>query len=235
MSVVSIGFYGVLMALGVLAIWAAARNYSQIRSLQKATSKNTKDLVSGESEVLVEGQVRATDKSNVFEEPFDGDDAVAYKYKIEREKKHEDEASGTYETVEKESERTEFILEDETGQVYVDPENAQLSLDQESRLSLKQGTSLAQRLNPARFGWETFTYVISGQSLKVDEQVSVLGTVSSKTKNGDPLFANGDGNYLISDANPKKTLKRMLIQSLIFGVIGIGFVLGFGYLLITSV
>jgi hypothetical protein len=228
-------FYSVFIILGGLAVLAAGRNILQVRTLTGAEHKQISQVRPGDGPVIIEGTIEPTSSSNQFEGPFSGEASVAYSYEIEREK--DSGETDHLETVEEQEERTAFYVSDETGTAHVDPSNARLVMEQETDMSIERGTSLAQRLNPARFGWENFTYFISGQSLLIGDDVSVYGAPTNSPTQRQTAISIGEKteetDCIISDTNPTKTVKRLSIQAAVFFLLGFSFIIVFGYLLIT--
>lgn len=221
-------FYGVLMALGGIALWAAQRNLSTIMAVYGSPKTAIKNLTESDDMVLVSGAVEPVD-GNTVEDPFTGDDAVIYNYKVER----DGDNDKPLKTVDEQEERLNFSVVDETGTAVVEPENARLVLERETNIQIEKGTPLATRINPARIGNELYTFYVSGESLLVGDDVYVFGkpTVSD----GSTMLSDSpDTEFVISESNPKETFQQLAIQSAVFGVIGIGFVLGFGYMLFTT-
>lgn len=126
--------------------------------------------------------------------------------------------------------RTVFGLKESGKLAVVDPTDAQVSMDQETDMSIERGQSVAQRLDPARFGWETFSYYISGQEIAPEDSVTVMGTPQKQPNEETDISFSGD--LFISDSNPKETIKRLGIQAAVFAVLGVGFMVGGGYFLL---
>ena len=225
-------FLGILVVFGVGALIAGIYELRKAISVSQTPNKKVKNVRGDEDDIVVEGTVEPVD-SNTFTEPFDGNESVAYSYKIERES--ESGADDTLETIENENKQTTFYVRDGEHQILVEPEAADLQMAQKTKISLENGTSLAQRLNPARFGWETFSYYISGQSLDVNSQVSIRGTPTKKKNESSTLVFSGatNGTFIISDTDPQETVQRMWIRGGLFAALGIGFILGGGYLIIA--
>lgn len=221
-------FYGVLMALGVVALWASQRNISTIRTVYGSTKTDITNLTDTDDTVLVSGTV-GTLNGNVLEDPLTGDSSVVYDYTVERDGDNDQPLK----TVEEDEERVPFSIGDNTGNAVVNPENARMVLERETQIEIESGTPLATRLNPAEIGNELYTFYVSGESLNVGDDVYVFAT--PQIKNGEPRLSDNAGSeFVISENNPKETFQQLAVQSAVFGIIGIGFVLGFGYMLVTT-
>lgn len=217
------------VAFGLLAIYGAVGNLSFVRLLLQASETSIGELDPNQSDpVIIEGTVRKHGNENSHVNPMTGDETVAYTYEVEREVDSGDDTD-QLETVEAQEVRTDFYVDDDSGAAYVDPEDARLTFDAESRMSIERGTSLAQRVDPMRTGTETWAYYITGSQLSPGDTVSLCGTPRGNGTHGEfPIgfSETTDGDLLISDSDVESTLRELGLQSGIFLAIGIGFVLG---------
>lgn len=112
---------------GTFAGVIAASVYPQYRLLRRGAETAAADVRSGH--VTVSGTVARADRT--LTTPFTGEETVCYRYAVQE--RHNDRLfsdDGSWHTVSVDEAAVPFYVEDETGRVLVDPDNASLTLNE---------------------------------------------------------------------------------------------------------
>lgn len=162
------------------------------------------------------GVVEVTGETTPLEDtvtaPYSNEECLVYEHRRE-ERQHDvtdDDEATEWRTVDSGSDRVPFAVADDTGQVPVDPEGADVSLDDRDYSSSTQVRELEGRLD-------------------VGETVHVFGHARSDGDGqlGDVPTYVGDGdevNYRIADTTGSKAVRRLLLKGTGAIVFGIAFI-----------
>lgn len=137
-AVVLVGI-GLAFALpGLYLIWTAVTSYRLATLMDEAARAAIADLAGASDAVVLSGTVEAADEP--LRSPVWGDECVAYRYDVDREKSGLGDRTGTVGVTGGET-ATRFLLDDGTGTVLVDPGDADLRYADEHRRRVDGGTT----------------------------------------------------------------------------------------------
>lgn len=228
---------------GVLAVAGGIGVASGVHYLRKyvvLTRSDPTDIVDVEGhEETVELVGRARTANDLLSSPFLGEDTLAYSWRLKQSKRI-DGGSGTH-WKESGEQTTPFVLEDATGEILVDPEDADLALEEEVVLETDDETppppAAREKLaeldrdvaaeSPDEFLWREFY----ASRLDLGEEVHVYGPVNSGPAENAPdtvvqpyIGTDGgqtDGRFLISDTGKQETKRRHLLAAVRWGGAGV--------------
>jgi len=121
-SLRALGFIGIFLTIGWLLAYAGVVQYRQKTLIEDTPTSKIRSIALGRVEI----QGRAEAVAEPFEAPFAGDACVLYHYRIERYSQSND--SSNWVTVESGTEMRGFYVNDGTGRVLVNPDDADLDV-----------------------------------------------------------------------------------------------------------
>ncbi len=129
MDIVTVLIGAVIAGLGIAGLVVGGKSLRQWRRLSANDPVPINQAITAPGTVEVEGDVRSHD-STLESEHF-GEDCVAYEYEIEKRRHSSNNSGSNWRTIDSGQAFRPFILEDESGTAYVDPEGASFSLEKE--------------------------------------------------------------------------------------------------------
>ncbi|RQG89067.1 hypothetical protein EA462_11860 [Natrarchaeobius halalkaliphilus] len=248
MDLVSLAIGGILAALGVAGIWTGTSSLRQWRRLGADDPVPVREAISRSGSVEVEGAVR--EHETTLESPVMDESCVAYEYTIEQRRNRGGKRSGSrWRTIEDGTDRRPFVLEDESGRAYVDPDGASLSLERERTRNPNGDSPLPGFLRSLNvdfsiniggpFGAGIGNRRYTERRLDLDGHCYVVGQAERSPAgiDADVAIVGGESpTFLISDATEGETRRRLLLRGSGFGLAGVGCVaLGLWILVSTGV
>ena len=230
--------HAITTLVGVLAVAGGIGAASGVHYLRKyvvLTRSDPTDIVDVEGhEETVELVGRARPADDPLTSPFLGEDTLADSWRL-KQNKLIDGGSGTH-WIESCEQTTPFVLEDSTGEILVDPEGADLALEEEVVLKTDDETppppAAREKLaelgrdaaaeSPDEFLWREFY----ASRLDPGEEVHVYGPVRPGPAEDTPDIGTGrgqtDGRFIISDTGEQETKRRHLLAAVRWGGAGVG-------------
>lgn len=222
---------GLLAGIGLFAY--GFLSLRRKRLIENTPTSKARSVAMGPVEVF--GHVEPF-QGKVLKAPFSRGDCVYYKYAIEERRTRTDSRGRTttyWATVKDGSERTHFLLRDETGAVLVGPEGADMDIPEDfefqSGLGRDPPEAVKQFLTSQGLGFEGFlginkTMRYSEHHLAVGDKVFVFGTAGDNplVKEGtalqgsaDVMIQKGSGApFYITDKSEKEVLGALRWKSL---------------------
>ena len=229
MDPVTLAIGGIVAALGVAGVWTGTSSLRRWRRLGADDPVPIREAVSRSGSTEVEGTVR--EHESTLESPVLDQPCVAYEYAIEQRRNRGGSRSGSrWRTVEEGADRTSFVIEDESGRAYVDPEGASLSLDSERTRHPDGESSLPEFLDSLNlsisvvgpFGSGVGSRRYTEGRLDVGGHCYAVGRPERPPAgvDADVAIVGGDSpTFLLSDATEGETRRRLLLR-------GSGYVVG---------
>lgn len=149
MGLVAVGFSLVFVLIGLVVTAFGGRRCYHAWRIWRNDPIPIGDAARESGPVEFEGTVRALDDKNTFLAPFAGEEAVLLTYDVERkERKNRSNSRGsrtTWKTVDSGEVTRPFVVEDDSGRVRIDPEDATIAPKNEEQKT-KTGSSLGDRV-----------------------------------------------------------------------------------------
>ena len=202
------------------------RNWHRIRASDPVSIR---DAAIESGPVEVEGRLRALEEP--LTSPLLNKPCVAYEYEVEeRRRRRRSNGNGsrrTWKTVDSGSARRPFLLEDDSGTAYVDPDGATLSMETERTRSIDDESQLPPGLRSSggplsidiggfSLGSRPMRY--TEKRLDVDGPGYAFGQAEPNPAGVDAVVAIRDGPetpmFLVSDAGEAGTMRRFLYRGL---------------------
>ncbi|NGM70209.1 hypothetical protein G6M89_14520 [Natronolimnobius sp. AArcel1] len=221
----------VIGGLGIAGIGYGSVSLRRWRELGEQEPVAINQAVAADGLVEIEGTVRPHDSSE--ESPLFGQECVAYDYKIEKRRRSSNKNSGSsWRTIDSGEGRRPFVIEDESGTAYVDPDGASLSLEKErTRKTNAAGDPVPDdstwnfnmSLNiPGMGGVGLNNKRYTEKRLDVGGHCYAVGTAHRPQAGVDAevtIDGEGASTFLLSDATESETRRRLLLR-------GAGYTLG---------
>lgn len=221
------------------------RRWHRVRTTDRISIRDA-SIESGPVEI--EGRIRPY--KDVLTSPILERECVVYEYAIE-ERRRKPGRNGNqneyrWKKLDSGSARRPFLLEDDTGTAYIDPDGASLSLSTERTSTIEETESLPSGLrstvesplsidigNIALSGGRRLRY--TEKRLDVGGRGYVFGQTEPSPTGVDADVAIGKGDrgptFLISDTGERETMRRLLLQGVGISAFGLLFLaMGSGFL-----
>lgn len=203
---------------GVVAIWWGAVNFRDGYQMWSHEPVNAGAVASETGVVEVTGTARPMEETVVA--PYSEQECLAHEYrtKVQRNDVGGGDDTSEWRTVESGSESVPFLLEDGSGSVAVDPDGAELSMDERDHSSSMHRRQIESRLDAG-------------------ETVHVFGHRRDDGALADQSVYVGDGdeaNYRIADTSGGRAVARLLAKgagAIVFGALFVGIA---GYVVTTA-
>ncbi|RQH01769.1 GIDE domain-containing protein [Natrarchaeobius oligotrophus] len=242
MDLVSILIGLIVAGLGVAGLAVGGSSLRRWRRLGADDPVSIASAIAESGTVEIEGDVRPHDST--LESPHFGEECVAYEYAVEK-RRNRSSKSGSrsrWRTIDSGGASRPFVVQDETGTAYVDPEGASLSLESERTRKTNAGGE------PVRDdgGWNVSVSAnIPGigsagirnrryteKRLDVGGHCYAVGTAERPPAGVDAdvaIVGTDAPTFLISDATEAETRRRLLLRGVGYALVGIaGVALGLG-------
>lgn len=227
---------GVAVAFGLVSL----RTYLLVRGRETTAAGDV-----GTAPVALSGTVRAADET--LDAPLTGEPCVAYHAEVDQ--YYQESDGGDWRTISVRRDRVPFVLADETGEVGVDPADADVSLGvayteslapseeppEHLRAFVEDADSAgggALRVGPVEFDAadDRFRFVERRLAVGADTYVAgtadgstaVAGVTPSITGDGDGGFlgSNAGNSFVVADGAPEDAAGRQLRRALAY--VGVG-------------
>lgn len=179
-------FATLFLAAGVVVFTSGFRQYRRRSLVRDTPTSDVRSLAMGTVEL--HGDVSPVDKP--LQSPFSGEDCVFYEYKIEQ-YRDSAEGGGKFHHKEMQDERIPFELDDGTGDVRVEPEDATFRVETGNTYTVKQFDKLP---DPAQ-------NFINEQVLRDDIQEKMTG--KQRWRFTETYLKAGDDAYVFGKAIPR--------------------------------
>lgn len=191
------------------------------RLFGNADKKHINQLEHEDEPVIVEGTVKPTEQHGKMESELTGEECVVYQYKIQ-----EDDlgtgADNTTSIIDTGSDGVPFYIEGEHRKVYVEPQNATISMEKEYE---NQGDIRPEKIQQSSvFGsidlssYHHIEYI--EKEIEVGQKGAVLGKATDTRMNAEFKIEKTGDRLMISDTDPSSTQKRLLYKGIISSIIG---------------
>jgi hypothetical protein len=198
---------------GVVAVWWGSISF---RDGFDIWSNDPVDAASVRNESgVVEVSGTAQSLNGTVTAPYSNEDCLAYTYarKERHEDHHHDEEDNTpdWRTVESGGDNVPFVVEDDSGRVAVDPEGADISMEDKDYSSRHRTKQIERRLDVGEAVHVFGHRLADGGGALADEQAYI----------GD----GGEVNYRIADTTGGRAVMRLLakgVGAMVFGVVFVG-------------
>ena len=245
MDLVAIGIGLLVTGLGITGLGIGGKSLWQWRQLGASDPVPIRDAIVQSGAVEIEGDVRPHEST--LESPHFREECVAYEYKTEKRRRRRSSNGSsrtTWRTIDSGQTSCPFIVADDSGTAYVDPDGASFSLETErTQKTNDQGEPIPddrtlnlnlsvtvpglgtlagnnRRFTEKRLPVGNHCYVVGETDRPpagIDADVSIVGT--------------GDSMFLLSDATESETRRRLLLRGAGYAVAGlVGTVAGVGIL-----
>lgn len=185
----------------------------------KAEKKRINQLRDGSEPVIIEGTAKPTEQHGTIKSELTGVECLVYQYRIQEEDPTHDEGRNI---IENGSDGVPFYIEGEHDSVYVEPQNASVSMEQEYENSgdvrpekLKQ-SSLIGPIDISSY--DHIEYI--QKEISVGEKAVVVGKSTDTRMDADFRIEETGDQLVISDADPSSTQKRLLYKGIILTIFG---------------
>lgn len=216
-------FMGIMF--GVIGVYIGyLRGFKKIlerRLFRKADKKRINQLRNGSEPVIIEGTVKPTKQHGLMESPLTGEECVAYKYRIQE----DDPGSGaddTTTTIEHGSDSVPFYIEGEHDRVYVEPQNASISMNEEYENSgdvrpekLKQSSIIG----PIDISSNHHIEYIENE-IEIGQKGVALGKATDTRMDADFKIEETGDRFVVSDTDLSSTQERLLYKGIAHSVVG---------------
>jgi hypothetical protein len=210
----------ILGSVGVyLGYFIGFKKISEWRLFKGAEKRRINQLRSGSEPVIIEGTVKPTEQHGLIESPLTGEECVAYRYRIQKDEPGAEADDTT--TIERGSESVPFYIEAEHDRVYVEPENASISMEDEYENSgdikpekLSQSSFLGIDLSSRR----NIEYIEN--EIEVEQKGIVLGRATDTRMDADFKIEETGDQLVVSDTDPSSTQKRLLYEGVVLTIVG---------------
>lgn len=155
--------------------------------------------------VEVEGTARPVDEDSLFEAKYTDDEVIAHDWAKQKQKEKDGSKRQRWRTEESGEDAVPFYVEDETGRIAVDPEDATLDIEGEV---VNRTPALKKRVGKLEPGEEVHVF---GERQEVTERRDDLGSENVYVGDGraTPVFR-------ITDADEEEVLKSLTREGGIF-------------------
>ena len=244
MDIVSLLIGIVIAGIGVAGFGVGGMSLWRWRQLGMSDPVPIRDAITNAGTVGIEGAVRPHDST--LESPHFGEECVAYEYMVEERRRRRSGNSGsrtTWRTIDSGQASRPFIVEDQSGRAFVDPEGASFSLESErTRKTNAQGEPV-----PDDSGWTLSVSVnlpgmgsvgvnnrrFTEKRLDVDGQCYVVGAAERPAAGIDAdvsIIGDSASTFMVSDATEAETRRRLMLRGGGYAIAGLLVtVLGFGF------
>ncbi|WP_255193868.1 hypothetical protein [Natronobeatus ordinarius] len=214
-----------LIAGGTLAGIAAGR-YGEYRQFTAGTASTVRDSFDGDI-VTLTGTVAGT-AGSLLQTPYSNTPCVAYDARLETNLRAETDAHTFWTVDDRSTDHQQFLLEDDTGTIAIDPTDSRLTLPTCAQSDAQESVSMAHRLrygraNPIDERHSRYTE----HCLQPGDTVGVLGRVT-----GSGSERTVDATAIFSASTYGETLTRTVSWNGAVGVVL--FVVGFLIMIVTS-
>lgn len=240
MDLVAVAIGLVVAGLGAAGLVVGGRTLRRWRRLGADEPVPVRESITESGTVEIEGDVRPHDET--LESPHFGEDCVAYEYAVERRRRSSNKSGSSWRTVDSGEASRPFVVEDESGRAYVDPDGASLSLESErTRKTNAQGEpvrddstwNLGVSVNlPGLGGLGTGNRRYTERRLEVGGHCYAVGAATRPPAGIDAdvaLVGDGAATFLLSDATEAETRRRLLLRGAGYalgGLLGLAFGIG---------
>lgn len=222
-GVVLLLFMGIMF--GVVGLYVGyLRGFKKIldwRLFGSAEKKRINQLRNGSEPVIVEGTVKPTEQHGTMESPLTSEECVAYRYKIQKDDPGTGADNKTI-TIENGSDSVPFYIEGEHDRVYVEPQNASISMDREYE---NQGDIRPEKLEqssiigPVNLSSHHHIEYIENE-IEVGQKGVALGKATDTRMDADFKIKETGDRFVVSDTDPSSTQKRLLYKGIAYSVVG---------------
>ena len=237
MDIEAIGVGIIFVGIGIYIMSNSPKKFRRWRKLGENDPVPIRNATTESDLVEIEGRVRPHDST--LESPYFGKDCVTYKHKTEKKVRRRSSRSKSrtrWKTIDSGKKSRPFVVEDDSGTAYVDPDSASLSLASDRRRtkntqngSSPLGTTLGKAISAAgpalgSLGFSKRRY--TEQRLDVDGQCYVAGAAERPPAgvDADVSIAGTDvSTFVVSDATEGKTRLRLLLSGVKYMVVGLMF------------
>ncbi|MDS0222305.1 hypothetical protein NDI54_13220 [Haloarcula sp. S1AR25-5A] len=228
--------------IGVAATIRGVENMSDWWRLSTIDSVPLRESVATDGLVRVHGTVRPPRPDDTLESPIRGEECVAYEYNIY----HQVQGTGDP-SIDAGIGYSPFIVSDGTAEIYVNPSEESLSLEQETETVT--GEELLEQVNEARLDLEPSSNIDTGLfnsyielvegTLSVGEKVSVVGKASTAPERevggADGVMTPAEGHLIVANDEPESAALRTGARGLFLLVLGLGLdIIGIGTLVANA-
>jgi len=225
--------FGLVFAgVGIFLLVSGGKTLRQWRQISTNDPVDIRDATTESDLVEIEGRVRPHDST--LESPHFGKECVVYEYKTEERRRRRPKNSKSrkrWKTIDSGQSSRPFVVEDESGTAYVDPNSASLSLASERRRhkntqrnSSPVGSTLGMAVSavvPALGGLGSRKRRYTEKRLDLNGQCYVAGAAERPPAgvDADVSIAGTDvSTFLVSDTTEAKTRLRILSRGLLYAV-----------------
>jgi len=251
MDIGAIAFGIVFIASGVYIMRNSPKKFRRWRKLGENDPVAIRDATTESDLVEIEGRARPHEAT--LESPYFDVDCVAYKHKTEKKVRRKSSSSSSsksrtkWKTIDSGKASRPFVVEDDSGTAYVDPDSASFSFASDQRRtkntrgdSSPLGSTLGKAISAAgpalgSLGFSRRRY--TEQRLDIDSQCYVAGAAERPPAGVDAdvsLTGTDVSTFVVSDTTEAKTRLRLLLSGLksvvwglIFVIPGLAVLLGF--------
>ena len=223
MNVVSVLIGLIIAALGVAGLVVGGTSLRNWRRLGADDPVPVREAITESGTVEIEGDVRAHDAT--LESPHFGRKCVAYEYSVEQRRRSSNKSGSSWRTIDSGEASRPFVVEDESGRAYVDPDGASFSLESERT----RRTNAAGEPVPDDSTWNfSVSMNVPGmgnvgvgnrryteQRLDVGGHSYVVGTAERPPADVDAdvaIVGAGAPTFMISDETEAETRRRVLLR-----------------------
>lgn len=235
MNIEEIVFLGIFTISGFALIYFAIKIFKRIQLVRNSDEVSVNEAVNRDDIVQINGKARKF--KEVLDSPLENKECFAYDYKVEkkrrRRRRNKSRRRSRWKTIDSGEDAVDFIIEDNSGTAYIHTNGAETSLDNETQYSMSNSsdvpTTVAEN-NTLSFDLMGFSF---GQKLRMKEgtiqpgeDVFVIGKYNNKnTKNDETVEIDVDETVYISDKDTKQEIMSLLGKFIIFGLVGVMFIL----------
>ncbi|MCL9812764.1 hypothetical protein [Natranaeroarchaeum aerophilus] len=249
-------FVGVFMLIGVGAVFVGARALRRAVLFWRSEPVDVMEVAHGTGRTELEASAVPADET--LTAPFTGTECLAYEYKVQRYRSSDN--GSNWRTMHSDDERVQFLVEDETGSVVIESEDADLSLTSGDRITVGRDETAEGRI--AEF-LETIDDVDPGEGassdigpitvstgdkrryverrIDVGDTVHVYGQINDRPFEGPTGTVNaaiGDGPetplFHVADASASNSIQRQFAAGVAATVFGLMFMLVPGIVLASE-
>ncbi|MDJ1432493.1 GIDE domain-containing protein [Halostagnicola sp. A-GB9-2] len=232
MDIVTVLIGVVIAGLGIAGLVVGGKALRQWRQLSANDPVPINQAITASGTVEVEGDIRGHDST--LESVHFGEDCVAYEYEVEKRRHSSNNSGSNWRTIDSGQAFRPFVLEDESGTAYVDPEGALFSLEKErTRKTNAQGEPVPDDgswnlnvsanipgLGSVGIGNKRYTE----KRLDVGGHCYAVGTAERPPAGVDAdvaIVGTGAPTFMLSDATEKETRMRLLMRGAGYALAGL--------------
>lgn len=222
-----------ISGFSIAGLVVGGKSLRQWRQLSANDPVPINQAITASGTVEVEGDIRGHD-STLESTHFD-EDCVAYEYEVEKRRNNSGTNGSSWRTIDSGQAFRPFVLEDESGTAYIDPEGASFSLEQErTRKTNAQGEPVrdddswniglsANIPGMGSVGIRNKRY--TERRLDVDSHCYAVGTAERPPASVDAdvaIVGTGAPTFMLSDATEEETRMRLLMRGAGYTLAGLG-------------